>query len=61
MIDRAIEEEARAFLAADRRSRIGEAEQFRKHVQLIDAQKKVDDAGKRRKAILRDASQVFPY
>ncbi|XP_075984196.1 uncharacterized protein LOC142981928 isoform X2 [Anticarsia gemmatalis] len=57
LIDKAIEEDARAQLAADRRIRIGEAEQFRKRIQLIDTQKKADDAGKRRKAILRDASQ----
>ncbi|CAB3220252.1 unnamed protein product [Arctia plantaginis] len=57
MVDRALEDEARALLAADRRSRIGEAEDFRRRVQLIDTQKKSDDAGKRRRAMLKDASR----
>lgn len=58
MIDKALEEEARAQLAADRRTRLGEAEQFRKHVELIDTQRRADNARKRRTAMLRDASQV---
>ncbi|XP_026740439.1 trichohyalin-like isoform X1 [Trichoplusia ni] len=57
MIDKALEEEARAQLAADRRTRLGEAEQFRKHVELIDTQRRADNARKRRTAMLRDASQ----
>lgn len=58
MVDRALEDEARALLAADRRSRNGEAEDFRRRIQLLDTQKKADDAGKRRRAMLKDASRV---
>lgn len=58
MVDRALEDEARALLAADRRSRNGEAEDFRRRIQLFDTQKKADDAGKRRRAMLKDASRV---
>ncbi|KAG6443025.1 golgin subfamily A member 6-like protein 22 isoform X2 [Manduca sexta] len=57
IIDKALEEEARAQLAADRRIRMSEAEQWKKRVELLDAEKKSNDARKRRSAILRDASQ----
>ncbi|KAF9413880.1 hypothetical protein HW555_008030 [Spodoptera exigua] len=57
LVDKALEEEARAQLAADRRSLISETDQFRKHVEYMDAQKKADDARKRRNAMLKDTSQ----
>lgn len=58
IIDKAIEEEARAALAADRRYWLGTAEQMKRRVELYYAQSKAQDAGSRRKARLRDAAQV---
>ncbi|CAH0595252.1 unnamed protein product [Chrysodeixis includens] len=57
MIDKALEEEARAQLACDKRTRMEEEEHFRKRVELIDTQRRADNARKRRTAMLRDASQ----
>uniref|UniRef100_A0A2A4ITL0 Trichohyalin-plectin-homology domain-containing protein n=1 Tax=Heliothis virescens TaxID=7102 RepID=A0A2A4ITL0_HELVI len=57
IIDRALEDEARAQLAADRRTRNSEVEEFKKHVELIGTQRRSDDAMKRRAAMLKDASQ----
>ncbi|XP_052751832.1 trichohyalin isoform X2 [Galleria mellonella] len=57
LIHRALEEEARAHLAADRRIRLDAAEEFRKRVDLDDAEKRADEAKRRRNALLRDASQ----
>ncbi|XP_059048179.1 luc7-like protein 3 [Achroia grisella] len=57
LIDRALEEEARAHLAADRRVRLDAAEQMRRRVDLNDAEKRADEAQRRRNATLRDASR----
>ncbi|XP_021205438.1 trichohyalin isoform X2 [Bombyx mori] len=56
-VGKALEEEARAILAADRRSRHVEAEQWKKQVELLDVKRRVHDASKRREEMLRDASQ----
>lgn len=58
LIDKAITEEARAALAADRRYRQGTAEQIKRRAELYYAQSKARDAGSRRSARLRDAAQV---
>lgn len=57
LLDKAVDEELRAQLAAERRSRIGEAEECRRRMELYDTQQRMDDACKRRNAILKDASQ----
>ncbi|KAJ8712885.1 hypothetical protein PYW08_008189 [Mythimna loreyi] len=57
LVDKVLEEEARAQLAADRRIRQGEAEQFRKHIDLIDKQRKADNAVQRKTKLLKDATQ----
>lgn len=59
LVDKALEEEARTQLAADRRIRMDEAEQFRKHIELIDKQRKADNAMQRRTKMLKDATQVL--
>ncbi|KAJ8711219.1 hypothetical protein PYW07_008461 [Mythimna separata] len=57
LVDKVLEEEARAQLAADRRIRQGEAEQFRKHIDFIDKQRKGDNAVQRKTKLLRDTTQ----
>ncbi|RVE49143.1 hypothetical protein evm_006264 [Chilo suppressalis] len=57
MVDKALEERARAELAADRRSRLGMAEDCRRMLDLADAERRASHASKKRNAILRDASQ----
>ncbi|KAL0868006.1 hypothetical protein ABMA27_008662 [Loxostege sticticalis] len=57
IVDKALEEEARATLAADRRMRISAAEECRRQLDLADAKRREDDALRRRNAMLRDASQ----
>ncbi|KAM3964072.1 LOW QUALITY PROTEIN: uncharacterized protein ACR2FA_002120 [Aphomia sociella] len=56
LIEKALEEEARA-LAADRRMRHEAAEQWRRRIDLDDAEKRADEARVRRNAMLRDASR----
>lgn len=58
IIGKAVEEEARAQLAAEKRTMRGAAEQWRRQLELLHALKRADEAGKRRNAMLRDASQV---
>ncbi|XP_047033261.1 troponin I-like [Helicoverpa zea] len=57
IIDKALEDEARAQLAADRRTRNSEVKEFKKHIELIGTQKRSDEAMRRRNAMLKDASQ----
>ncbi|CAG5047128.1 unnamed protein product [Parnassius apollo] len=57
LIAKAMDEESRAYLAADRRTRLTMADERRRRMQLVYAQRKEEDASKRRNAILRDASQ----
>ncbi|XP_013167679.1 PREDICTED: uncharacterized protein LOC106117787 isoform X4 [Papilio xuthus] len=57
IIDNALEEESRAYLAADRRSRQHAAEHCRRSVQFIHALQREEEANKRRNALLRDTSQ----
>ncbi|XP_028171473.1 trichohyalin-like [Ostrinia furnacalis] len=57
IVDKALEEEARATLAADRRLRQSAAEECRRQLDLADARRREDDALRRRNAMLRDASQ----
>ncbi|XP_013142583.1 PREDICTED: trichohyalin-like [Papilio polytes] len=57
IIDNALEEESRAYLAADRRSRQHAADHCRRSVQLIHALQKEEEANKRRNALLRNTSQ----
>ncbi|XP_053617180.1 translation initiation factor IF-2 isoform X2 [Plodia interpunctella] len=57
LVDRVIEEEARALLAADRRIRLENAEKWRKKAELEDAQRREDDAKTRRVAMLKDMSK----
>ncbi|CAK1589964.1 unnamed protein product [Parnassius mnemosyne] len=57
LIGKALDEESRAYLAADRRIRQTMADELRRRMQLVYAQRKEEDASKRRNAILRDASQ----
>lgn len=61
MLDKAIEEEARMQLAADRRIRLSEVEQWRRRIEMLDGQKRADEASRRRTAMLKDASQVCLY
>lgn len=58
IIGKAVEEEARAQLAAEKRTMRGVAEQWRRQLELLHALQRADEAGKRRNAMLRDASQV---
>ncbi|XP_039751934.1 uncharacterized protein LOC120627884 [Pararge aegeria] len=57
IIGKAVEEEARAQLAAEKRLRRGVAEQWCKQLELVHTFRKADEASKRRNAMLRDASQ----
>ncbi|XP_034828197.1 A-kinase anchor protein 17A isoform X1 [Maniola hyperantus] len=57
IIGKAVEEEARSQLAAERRLRRRVAEDWRKQIELVHALQRADEAGKRRNAMLRDASQ----
>ncbi|XP_013183992.2 uncharacterized protein LOC106129847, partial [Amyelois transitella] len=57
LVDRALEEEARSRLAADRRVRLDAAEKWRRQAELDDAQRREDDARMRRDALLRDMSK----
>ncbi|XP_041972363.1 capping protein inhibiting regulator of actin dynamics [Aricia agestis] len=56
-LDKVILEETRAQIAAERRSRIGAAEELRKQLQLVDGIKRANDAGRKRSARLKEASQ----
>ncbi|XP_028171474.1 trichohyalin-like [Ostrinia furnacalis] len=58
IVDKALEEEARATLAANRRLRQSAAEECRRQLDLADARRREDDALRRRNAMLRDASQL---
>ncbi|KAL4718905.1 hypothetical protein ACJJTC_011514, partial [Scirpophaga incertulas] len=57
IVSKVIEEQARAQLAADRRSRLGAALQCRRTLDCIDSQRRGDDARQRKEAMLRDASR----
>ncbi|CAH2093460.1 unnamed protein product [Euphydryas editha] len=57
LISKAVEEQARAHLAAERRYRRMTADEWKHQIELVYTLKKSDDASKRRKALLRDASQ----
>ncbi|CAG9791238.1 unnamed protein product [Diatraea saccharalis] len=57
IVDKALEEQARAQLAADRRTRLCVAEECRRILDLADTERRANDASKRRNAFLRDASQ----
>ncbi|KAJ0173286.1 hypothetical protein K1T71_011462 [Dendrolimus kikuchii] len=57
LIDKALEDEARAQLAAERRMRLGEADQWRRRMELYDTQQRADDARKRKNAMLKTISR----
>ncbi|XP_072934182.1 uncharacterized protein [Epargyreus clarus] len=57
LVSKALEEDARALLAADRRWRHSASEEWRKHVELVHANRRAEDAKKRKDAFLKDAAQ----
>ncbi|XP_045454117.1 trichoplein keratin filament-binding protein-like [Melitaea cinxia] len=57
IIGKAMEEQTRAHLAAERRYRRMNADEWKHQVELVYTLKKSDDASKRRNALLRDVSQ----
>ncbi|XP_063628877.1 uncharacterized protein LOC134800306 [Cydia splendana] len=57
LVNRVIEDEMRAFLAAERRSRQESADEWRRLVEVEETKRRADDADKRRNEILRDSSR----
>ncbi|KAI8441895.1 hypothetical protein MSG28_005576 [Choristoneura fumiferana] len=57
LVDKVIEEEARALLAAERRTRQQTAAQFRKRLEAEDTKRRADEALRKREGILRDSSK----
>nr|XP_026487118.1 uncharacterized protein LOC113394131 [Vanessa tameamea] len=57
LVGKAAETAARARGAADRRARRGDVAAWHRHVQLLHARRKADDASARRNEMLRNASQ----
>ncbi|XP_068623902.1 uncharacterized protein [Battus philenor] len=57
LIGMALQEESRAFLAADRRSRQCAADDWRRRTHLVYEQRREQDATQRRSARLKDTSQ----
>ncbi|XP_073948035.1 uncharacterized protein [Choristoneura fumiferana] len=57
LVDKVIEEEARALLAAERRTRQQTAAEFRKRLEAEDTKRRADEALRKREGILRDSSK----
>ncbi|XP_063541066.1 uncharacterized protein LOC134749958 [Cydia strobilella] len=57
LVNRVLEDEARAFLAAERRSRQESADEWRRLVEVEETKRRADHADKRRNKILRDSSR----
>ncbi|XP_049879576.1 capping protein inhibiting regulator of actin dynamics-like [Pectinophora gossypiella] len=57
LVEKVIDSEAKALLAADRRCRQDAADEWKKKAELVDWQKKADEARRRKNAMLKETSQ----